>query len=94
MSKRGPDYQKREAKNLLWMGDGQHNYMKTRGKARCKDYQLIRAELHEAFIDAVADEREFLEADLDRAWLCSEYGICDVCNPQNEESHGVLLESE
>lgn len=48
MTKRGPDFQKKEAKNLLWMGDGQHNYMKTRGKARGLDKALIRDELADA----------------------------------------------
>lgn len=49
MSKRGPDYQKQEAKRSLWDNDGEHVKKKSRNKnkGRGKDKRLIRDELRE-----------------------------------------------
>lgn len=50
MSKRGPDHQKREAKQSLWDMDGVHLWKshRNKGKGRGKDRRLIRQELDEA----------------------------------------------
>lgn len=50
MSKRGPDYQKQEAKQSLWDMDGQHIWKvrRNKGKGRGKDKRLIFQELDES----------------------------------------------
>lgn len=96
MTKRGPDYQKAEAKRSLWTNDGFHEKKRYRehGRARCKDNQLIRAELYEADGNADAYLEYLRDIEADNAWLCYKYGICTSCNPQNEECDGGLLQPE
>lgn len=89
MSKRGPDYQKQQAKRSLWDNDGfrvAHKY-RERGRGRGRDKELIHAELA-AIRDDDDEERAYqYEKELERAWLCHAYNICDTCYPQ-EESNG------
>jgi hypothetical protein len=83
---RGPDFQKREAKQCLWDNDGTHTVKaaRNRGKGRGKDKQLIRQELN-SIRDEVDEERQYQYfQEVSEAWYCHEYGPCEGCKSRLE----------
>jgi hypothetical protein len=76
VSKRGPDFQKREAKQCLWDQDGQHTAKRARnrGKGRGKDKKLVRAYWEEEDFDDEGYSQEISDA-----LYCLEYGPCPAC---------------
>lgn len=76
MSKRGPDFQKREAKRSLWEQDGTrvHKKYRNKSKGRQKDNKLTNpVDDTEAFLDFLLNEESSEALD------CYYYGPCQKC---------------
>lgn len=87
MTKRGPDHQKREAKQSLWDLDGHHapKRYRNKGKGRGKDKRLVQRQYDELQEQAELDQQDAWDQELREAWDCYMFGPCARCKRADNE---------
>lgn len=88
VSKRGPDFQKKEAKQSLWDMDGTHvkKRHRNKGKGRGKDKKLIESEILAVHHPVVAEQEDDLNKETNESLYCVFYSPWAKCR--------ALLEAE